>query len=163
MRAMTAVGWVYRMEVKPMSTTTTDDHEELVAEYFTAWTDQESTDFPDILAEDFSGTLSDPTGSEIQWDAERLRDTWAESFQTREDPQVEIHTIVADEDRVMSHITYSYTHVEEEYGVSPTGNRIEVEEYFTFHIQNGEIVAMHNLINHVKRLKQLGIEIPVDS
>lgn len=160
---MASIGWVYRMETRPMPTTTTAENKKLVEEYHAAWTDQKLTDFPNILAENFSGTLSDPTGSETQWDAERLRDMWAESFETREDPQVEIHTIVADEDRVMSHVTYSYTHVEEEYGVSPTGERIQVEEYFTFHIQNGEIVAMHNLINHVKRLKQLGIEILIDS
>lgn len=140
-----------------------EQNRELAEEYFAAWRDQELTAFPDILADDFSGRLTKPTGEEARFDAERLRDMWAESFESRQDPQVEIHTIVAEEDRMMSHVTYSYVHVEEEYGAPPTGDRIEVEEYFTFHVRDGEIVEMHNLINNAKRLRQLGIEIPVES
>ena len=92
-----------------MSTTTTDENRELVEEYFTAWTDQSGTEFPDILAEDFAGRIAQPTGDETEISAERLRDMSAGSIETREDPRVEIHAVVADEDRVMSHVTYSYT------------------------------------------------------
>jgi len=95
--------------VRPISTTTTDENRELVEEYFTAWTDQSGTEFPDILAEDFAGRIAEPTGDETEVSAERLRDMWAGNVETREDPRVEIHAVVADEDRVMSHVTYSYT------------------------------------------------------
>jgi steroid delta-isomerase-like uncharacterized protein len=144
-------------------TNTVEETRELVERYHAAWGNEELTAFPDILAEDVSVTFYDPTGGETRLGANELREYWTNSFATRSNPAIEIHEIVAEPGRAMSHVTYSYTHDEAEYGVPPTGNRVELEEWFTFRVEDGEIVELHSLANNLSRLRQLGIEIPIGS
>jgi len=134
---------------------------ELVERYHAAWANEELTAFPDILAVDFSATFYSPTRGETRLGTDKWREYWTNSFATRSKPVIEIHQIVAEPDRAMSHVTYSYTHNETEYGVAPTGNRVDLEEWFSFRVDNGEIVELHSLANNLDRLRQLGIGIPV--
>jgi len=142
-------------------TNTVKETRELVERYHAAWANEELTAFPDILAADFSATFYDPTRGESRLGADELREYWTNSFATRSNPVIEIHQIVAEPDRAMSHVTYSYTHDEAEYGVAPTGTRVDLEEWFSFRVEDGAIVELHSLANNLSRLRQLGIEIPV--
>ena len=145
-----------------MATTTTDENKELIHEYLAAWNDEERETFPPILAEDFTATYTNPTGVVTQLDADQLRDLWTESFEERSHPQTDVHEMVAENDRVLTRITYSFLHDGDYLGIAPTGDRIEYQEYFSFRIENGEIAELHSLADNLNRLRQLDVEIPID-
>jgi len=146
-----------------MTEPSTDATKDLVATYLSAWGEEQLTKFPDILAEDLDASFVVPTGGVSHLDADGVRETWTNSFASRSDPDVEIHRVVAEHGWAMAHVTYSYTHDEAEFGVAPTGNRVDLEEYLTFRVEDDEIVKIHSLANDLSRLRQLGIEIPIES
>lgn len=145
-----------------MSTTTMDENKELVQEYLAAWDDDEPDAITALLAEDFSTTYTDATGTDVQLDVDGFEDLVAGYFEAFSELATEVHEMVAEDNWVMTRITYSGVHDGEFLGVPATGNHVEVEEFFSFRIEDGEIAEMHYLGDNLDLLRQLGVELPIE-
>lgn len=145
-----------------MSTTTTDENKELVQEYLAAWDDDEPDAITALLAEDFSTTYTDATGTDVQLDVDGFEDLVAGYFEAFSEFATEVHEMVAEDNWVMTRITYSGVHDGEFLGVPATGNHVEVEEFFSFRIEDGDITEMHYLGDNLDLLRQLGVELPIE-
>lgn len=139
-----------------MATTTTDDHKELVHDYLAAWDEADAAAVGDVLGDDFSFTHE---GDELDVDA--FQELMAGYFEALADPGHEMHDLVAENDTVVARITYTGVHDGELHGIEPTGNRIAVEEYLTFYVEDGEIVGLHALSDELELLRQLGVDLAV--
>lgn len=144
-----------------MSTTTTSENKELVHEYLAAWDEADPEAVTDVLDDDFAYTHEDMTGTETELGVEEFQDLMAGYFEALAEPGHRIHDLVAEEDTVIVRLTYSGRHDGELFGIEPTGNRLAVEEYITFHIEDGAIVDLHSLADDLSLLRQLDIELPV--
>lgn len=144
-----------------MSTTTTEENKELIHEYLDAWEDQNPDAIPAVLADDFSTAHTDPTGTEMQLDAEGVQELMTGYYEAFSELGHEVHEIVAEDDRVVVRLTFGGVHDGEFLGIEPTGNRIEVEEYLSFRVADGEIVELHSLADSLALLRQLDIDLPI--
>lgn len=144
-----------------MSTTTTEETKELVHEYLAAWDEADPEAVTDVLADDFVFTHEDMSGTETELGVEGMQDLMAGYFEALADAGHEIHDLVAEGDTAIVRLTYSGVHEGEMFGIEPTGNRIAVEEYLTFHIEDGAILELHSLADELSLLRQLDIELPV--
>lgn len=73
-----------------------------------------------------------------------------------------IHEMVAEDDRVMLRMTYSGVHDGEFFGIEPTGNRFEVEQYLVFRLADGKIVQNRWLGDYLGLFKQLDVQLPIE-
>lgn len=141
--------------------TTTEAKKELVHEYLAAWDERDAAAVTDVLADDFELTHEDLTGTEMELDVEGFQGLMAGYFEALSDSGHEIHDLVAEGDTVIVRLTYMGVHDGEIFGIEPTENRIAVEEYLTFYIEDGAIVDLHSLADNVSLLRQLDVELPV--
>ena len=146
-----------------MASTTTDENEELVRDYLRAWREGDPDALSALFAADFSTTITEPTGEEMTLDVEGLQAMMRQYHDTFADIDLEIHEVVAEGDRVMTRITYTGTHDEEYLGIEPTGNRVTVDEFLSFGMADGKIVEEHGLWDQLGLLRQLDVEVPIDS
>lgn len=155
--------WSYRTPTEiPMTQSTTEANKELVHEYFDAWEDQDPAAATAVFAADFSTTYTDPTGDEVTLESEDLHDWIAGYLEPLSEYTHEIHEMVAEEDWVLTRITYSGIHDGVLLGVEPTGNRVEVQEHLSFRIDDGGIVEMHWTGDHLGLLRQLDVDLPIE-
>ncbi len=144
-----------------MSTTPATETKELVHDYLATWEDADPDAVTDVLADDFVYTHEDMSGTETELGVEGFQDPMAGYFEALADPGHEIHDLVAEGDTAIVRLTYSGVHEGEMFGVEPTGNHIAVEEYITFHIEDGAIASLHSLADDLSLLRQLGLDLPV--
>lgn len=144
-----------------MSTATTEENKELIHEYLDAWENQNPDAIPALLADDFSVPHTDPTGAEVQLDAEGIQEEMAVYDAAFSELGHEVHEIVAEDDWVVVRITIAGVHDGEFLAIEPTGNRIEIEEYLSFRVADGEIVDMNSLADGLALLRQLDIDLPI--
>lgn len=144
-----------------MSTNSAEAHKELVHEYLAAWDNANPEAVTDILADDFLFPYEDMAGTETELGVEGFTELMAGYFEALADSGHEIHDLVAEDDTVIVRLTYSGVHEGEFLGIDATGNRIAVEEYLTFYIEDGAIVELHSLSDGLSLLRQLDVELPV--
>lgn len=145
-----------------MATTTTDENKELVHEYLAAWDDGRPEAITSFLADDFSTTYTDPSGTDVELDLAGYEDLVAGYFEAFSDFDTEVHEMVAEDDRVITRITYAGVHDGEFLGIEPTGTRVEVEEFLSFRFDDGEITELQYLGDNLDLLRQLGVELPIE-
>lgn len=143
--------------------TTESENEALIREYFRAWDEGDVDAIAACFADDFSTTYAGPDGEEVTVEPSDVRAWIAGWLDTISEMRHEVHDLVADDDRVMAKITYTGTHSGEVFGVEPTGNRVEVREFCSFRIEDGSIVAFDWLGDDLALLRQLGVELPIES
>lgn len=143
-----------------MATTTTNQNKELVREYLAAWDDGDPGAVAALLAEDFTTTETDPEGEEIELDREGFQELVTGALAAISEFDHEIHEMVAEDDRVMVRLTYTGVHDGELLGIEPTGNHIEVEEFLSFRIADGEIAELRWLGDNLTLLGQLDVKLP---
>lgn len=146
-----------------MATTTTAEQKDRVHEYLAAWDDADPAALDGLLAEDFSTTYTDVTGEEIRLDKAGFQELMAGYLEAFSEPGHELHEMVAEDDRVMTRITYSVVHDGELYGIEPTGNRVEVEEFLSFRFADGDITSVDWLGDNLGLLRQLGVDLPIEA
>jgi predicted ester cyclase len=90
--------------------------------------------------------------------AERAR-RWISPFETSfPDFTMEVVDLVAEDDKVVAHLTCSGTHQGAWLGVAPTGRRFEnVDEIYVFHVENGRLVSGVGVEDNLARMRQLDI------
>lgn len=74
--------------------------------------------------------------------------------------QLTIDDLIADEDRIVSRITYRGTHTGDLMGIPPTGKSVTVSAMIIDQFANGKIVETWRLFDHMAMMQQLGV-IPV--
>lgn len=146
-----------------MATTTTDENKELVHEYLDAWEDGGPELVSSFLADDFSTTYTDPSGTDVELDVAAYEDLVAGYFEAFSEFTSEVHEMVAEGDRVMARVSYSGVHDGEFLGIEATGTHVEVEEFLSFRFEDGEIAEMHYIGDNLDLLRQLGVELPIQS
>ena len=146
-----------------MAKATATANQELVRDYFTAWDDGDPEAIARFFADDFSTTYTDWTGAEVRIEPDDVHDWIAGWLAVIGDMTHEIHELVASDDTVMAHITYRGVHEGAVCGIEPTNTPVAVEEYLTFHVENGEIVDFDWLSDDLALLRQLGVELPTET
>lgn len=144
-----------------MATTATDENRELIHEYFEAWSNEDLGGVTALLSEEFLLTYTAPTGEEMRLDVDEFADAQIGYFENLSELSYEIEEMAAEEDRVIVRITWGGVHDGPILGVAPTGKQIEVEEYLSFRIEDGEVVEMHLLADNLDLLRQLDVQLPV--
>lgn len=146
-----------------MATTTTDENKELVHEYLAAWEDEKLDAITALLADDFSTTHTDATGTDIHLDVAGFEDLVAGYFEVFSEFDSTVHEMVAEDEWVMTRITYSGVHDGGFWGIPATGNHVEVEEFLSFRIEDDKIAELHDLGDNLDLLRQLDIDLPIDA
>lgn len=145
-----------------MAPTTTDANKELIREHLDTWVAGDLETMVAQLADTYATTYTSPTGEERRIDAEGFREIMAGTHKAFSELSYEIHEMVAEDDDVMLRMTYSGIHDGDFFGVAPTGNRFEVEEYLFFHLENGGIAENRWLGDHLGLLRQLDADLPIE-
>lgn len=143
-----------------MATTTTDENKE--RDYLRAWEDRDPDALAPLFVDGFSTTVTEPTGEELELDAEGLGEMLLGYREVFPDMEIATHEMVAEDDRVMTRVTYTGTHEAEYLGVEPTGDRVEVQDHLSFRVEDGGIAEMHGLWDRLGLLRQLGVDVPVE-
>jgi predicted ester cyclase len=91
----------------------------------------------------------------------KLARRWAAPFRgSFPDFEMEIVTLVEEEDVIVGHFRCSGTHLGDWLGIPPTGRRFEqVEEIYVFRVRNGKLASAIGVEDNLSRLRQLGIEL----
>jgi steroid delta-isomerase-like uncharacterized protein len=144
-----------------MSLQTTEENKELIYDYFDAWHNEDLGGLTALLSEEFVLSYTAPTGEERRLDAEEFADAQIGYFENLAELNYEIEEMVAEEDSVLVRITWGGVHDGPILGVGPTGKQIEVEEYLSFRIEDGEVEEMHLLADNLELLRQLDVQLPV--
>lgn len=139
----------------------TTEHKALIRDYFAAWDGGDPEVIASFFADDFSTTYTNWAGEEIQITPDEVTDWIAGWLDVVAEMTHEIHRVVSEDDTVFAHITYRGVHDGEISGIAPTGNRIEVEEYLRFRIEDGEIVDFDWLSDDLSLIRQLGVDLPI--
>lgn len=145
-----------------MSTTTIAENKELIREYITASEDHDLDTMEALISDNYTCTHTRMTGEEVHIDAENFREFMTGLMNVVSDLNHEIHELVAEGDRVMVRLTWSGVHDGAFLGIEPTGNQVEVEEYNSFRIKDGEIVEQRFLMDDLQFLRQLGVDLPIE-
>lgn len=145
-----------------MATTSADQNKDVIEDYLAAWAQADPEAMTSTLAADFHTTVSDPTGDELALDVEGFQQLMREYLSAFADPDHEVHEMVAEGDRVMVRITWRGTHQGEFLGIESTGNRVEVEEYLSFRLDDGAIVDLHALSDNLDLLRQFDVDLPIE-
>lgn len=146
-----------------MATQTTQANKELIREYLAASADGDLDAMAALIADDYTCTHTLMTGEEVRIGPDDFRAFMGAYQDVVSEYSHEIHELVAEDDRVMVRLTISGVHSGEFFGVEPTGNRYEVEEFNAYRIEDGEIVEQRFLMDDLQFLRQLGIDIPVEA
>ncbi len=72
------------------------------------------------------------------------------------DLNLPIHTVMADDDKVLVCLRFKGTHEGEFFGHPPTGNAIDVEVFDLFRLADGKLVEHWAMVDTLGLLKQLG-------
>lgn len=150
-----------------MSRTGIDSNKQLIQEYFDAWEANDPARLTELFTDDFTYTYEDHDGSDITVAKDGtgdvdLREWFADYAENLPDKEVEIHEMVAEEDRVIARITAKGTYAGEFLGIEATGTEIEMEEYLTFRIVDWGISELTFLGDYLGVLQQLDVELPID-
>lgn len=145
-----------------MPTTTADENKELIREYIAAGRDNDLEAMAALISDDYTCTHTLMTGEEVVIGAENFREFMGAFQDVVSVHSEEIQDLVAAGDQVMYRITWRGVHDGEFFGIEPTGNRVEGEEYGLFRIDDGEIVEQRFLMDDLQFLRQLDFELPID-
>ena len=72
------------------------------------------------------------------------------------DLNLHIHTVMADDDKVLACLRFRGTHAGEFFGHAPTGNSIDVEVFDLFRLEDGMLAEHWAMVDTLGLLKQLG-------
>lgn len=150
-----------------MSQTSIDSNKELIQEYFDAWEANDPTHLTELFTDDFTYTYEDQDGSTITVAKDGTGDVdfrkWFAGYaENLPDKKIKIHEMVAEEDRVIARITAKGTYAGEFLGIEASGTEIEMEEYLTFRLDDGQISELTFLGDYLGVLQQLDVELPID-
>ena len=87
---------------------------------------------------------------------EGLKQLFAVGLEAFPDWHETIEDIVAEEDKVWVHLTYTGTHKNEFFGLAPTGNKITSKSVDIYRIANGKLAEYWNVTNNMDMFKQIG-------
>ncbi len=146
-----------------MPTTNTAENEELIREYIAASEDHGLDTMEALISDDYTCKYTRMTGEEVQINAENFREFMTGLMNVVSDLNHEIHELVVEGDRVMVRLTWNAIHDGTLYGIEPTDNQVEVEEYNSFRIKDGEIVEQRFLMDDLQFLRQLGLDLLIES
>lgn len=139
------------------------ENEELVRDYFDAVNDHDFDAVAGYFADGYTGTVTRVTGEELELDAEGMTELWNEYLTAFPDLSAEIHELVADDEWVLCRVEYRGTHEGEFWGLEPTGTEIDVQEHVSYRIEDGDIVEMQYTLDNTALMRQLGLELPIES
>lgn len=74
------------------------------------------------------------------------------------DLKLHIHTVIAENDKVLVCLRFRGTHTGELFGYNPTGNAIDVEVFDLFQLHSGVIVEHWAMVDSLGILKALGAQ-----
>lgn len=75
------------------------------------------------------------------------------------DLNLHIHTVMAEEDKVLACLRFRGTHTGEMFGYKPTGNAIDVEVFDLFQLKDGVLVEHWAMVDSLGILKALGAKV----
>lgn len=146
-----------------MTEKSTHENKELIRSYYAAWDAGDPGVIATFFADDFSTTYTDWAGEAVRVGPEDVHDWIAGWLDVMSEMTHQIHELVAEGDQVIANVTYRATHDGTIHGIEPTGNRVEVEEYLRFRIEDDEIVAFDWLGDDLALLRQLGVDLPIET
>lgn len=76
-----------------------------------------------------------------------------------QDSSVEINSLIAEGDKVVSHVSMSVVHTGELDGIPPTGNEVKVSAYTIFRLVDGKIAEEWEIMDELGMMMQLGLEL----
>lgn len=137
-------------------------NKERIRDHLDALNDHDFEAALDIYADDYTTTITHPTGEEEELDTEGLAELWTEYVDAFPDLTAEVHEMAADGDWVLTRIEFSGTHRGEFWGIDPTANEVEMQEHLSYRFEDDAIVETHSTGDGLGLLRQLGVELPIE-
>ena len=73
------------------------------------------------------------------------------------DLNLHIHTVVAENDKVLACLRFRGTHKGDFFGIAPTGNPIDVEVFDLFRFQDNRLIEHWAMVDTLGLMRQLGV------
>ena len=73
------------------------------------------------------------------------------------DLNLHIHTVVAEDDKVLACLRFRGTHTGEFFGIAPTGNPIDVEVFDLFRFEDVRLAEHWAMVDTLGLMRQLGV------
>ena len=73
------------------------------------------------------------------------------------DLNLHIHTVMAENDKVLACLRFRGTHKGDFFGIAPTGNAIDVEVFDLFRFQGARLVEHWAMVDTLGLMRQLGV------
>lgn len=142
--------------------TTQARNKERIRDHLDALSDHDFDAALEVYADDYTMTITQPTGEEEELDVEGLAERWTEYVDAFPDLSVEVHEMAADGEWVMTRVELSGTHRGEFWGIEPTANEVEVQEHLSHRFEDGAVVETHSTADGLGLLRQLDVELPIE-
>jgi predicted ester cyclase len=140
--------------------TTQAQNKERIREHLDALNDHDFDAALEFYDDDYTTTITHPTGEEEEVDAEGLAELWTEYVDAFPDLTAEVHENAADGEWVLTRIEFGGTHRGEFWGIEPTANEIEVQEHLSHRFEDGAVVESHSTGDGLRLLRQLDVDLP---
>jgi steroid delta-isomerase-like uncharacterized protein len=108
----------------------------------------------DIFAHDFAARSETFPG--VGQGIEGLRQFYDILFSAFPDVRVTAHQMLAEQDRVVTHKTFSGTHLGEFLGIQPTGRRVEFDLIDVLRVADGKITDFWGVFDRLTLMQQVG-------
>lgn len=139
------------------------DRKQTVLDHLTAIVDGDFEAAAADFADDYSTTLTRPTGEEEELGVEDLRQEWEELLKTFPDLTIEPQEMAAEDDWVLVRNELTGTHEGESrfWDIQPTGEEVEWDSYASYRFEGDDIVEVNGVTDVVAALRQLDVDLPV--
>lgn len=146
-----------------MNEPVTERNKEVIYRYYESLNERDFDAAADCYPEDYTATYAHPvTGEPEEFDLTDVRQNWVDYYEAFPDATLELHEVVAEDDRVMLRLTARGTHKGKFFEIDPTYENFEAEEYASYRLENEKIVESRGRIYLVDMIQQLGLELPFD-
>lgn len=98
-----------------------------------------------------------PDGTPVAGVDAGLAAGWSSFADSFPDGDYEITGVYVDRDSVVTEFRFSGTHTGDFEGISPTGNRVEIEFCNVMHLRDGKVIAERDYLDTHGLMEQLGV------
>lgn len=145
-----------------MATTATETNKGLFREHLDALTAGDLDAAASHYVDGYTSEIMHVTGEREEVDVEGLRENWEMIHEAFPDMTHEVHEVAAEGDWVIGRLVLSGTHEGAFFGLEPTGNAVEIEQYASYKFDDGEIVEANSVAAGITLLNQLDVDLPLE-
>lgn len=146
-----------------MATSQIEENKAIIRRLFEGIDNHDLDVFDELVAEEYTTDIYRSGTEEPVGGRDGMKSLWTEYWTAFPDLEGEFLEVIAEGDRVAVFREDHGTHEGEFRGIPPTGNEITFKYAGYFVVEDGKIVFDDALGNIMSLVKQMGVELPIES